>query len=91
MAYLISYVALLIVFGIIDAGWLNTMGKLLYRPALGDILLDDLRIAPAIVFYLAYPIGVVVFAVTLGLRAGSSSLRFSARCCSARSRTALTI
>jgi uncharacterized membrane protein len=76
MAYVISYVAVLIVFGIIDAGWLNTIGKLLYRPALGDILLDDLRIVPAIVFYLAYPIGVVVFAVTPGLRSDSLLVAF---------------
>ncbi len=71
MTYLVPYVAVLVVFGIIDAGWLNTMGKILYRPALGDILLDDLRIAPAILFYLAYPIGIVAFAVMPGLRSDS--------------------
>jgi uncharacterized membrane protein len=76
MTYLVAYVAVLVVFGIIDAGWLNTMGKLLYRPALGDILLDDLRIAPAIVFYLAYPVGVVAFAVMPGLRADSLLFAF---------------
>jgi uncharacterized membrane protein len=71
MTYLISYVAVLVVFGIIDAGWLNTMGKLLYRPTLDDILLDDLRIAPAVMFYLIYPVGVVAFAVLPGLHADS--------------------
>jgi uncharacterized membrane protein len=49
--------------------WLSTMGPLLYRPALGDILAQNLRIAPAIAFYLTYPIGVVVFAVLPALRA----------------------
>jgi uncharacterized membrane protein len=76
MIYLIAYVVVLVVFGIIDAGWLNTIGKLLYRPTLGDILLDDLRIAPAIVFYLVYPIGVVVFAVMPGLHADSAITAF---------------
>jgi uncharacterized membrane protein len=76
MTYLIPYVAVLVVFGIIDAAWLNTMGKLLYRPTLGDILLDDLRIAPAMVFYFAYPIGVVAFAVMPGLHSDSLVVAF---------------
>jgi uncharacterized membrane protein len=78
MTFLVPYVAALIVFGIIDAGWLNTIGKLLYRPALGDVLLDGLRVGPAIVFYFAYPIGIVVFAVMPALRANSLPLAF---CC----------
>jgi uncharacterized membrane protein len=69
MSYAIAYVVVLIVFGAIDAVWLSTMGPLLYRPALGDILAPALRIAPAIAFYLIYPIGVVVFAVLPALRA----------------------
>jgi uncharacterized membrane protein len=69
MSYAIAYVVVLIVFGAIDAVWLSTMGPLLYRPALGDILAQNLRIAPAIAFYLTYPIGVVVFAVLPALRA----------------------
>jgi uncharacterized membrane protein len=69
MSYAIAYVAVLVVFAAIDAVWLSTMGPLLYRPALGDILAQNLRIAPAIAFYLTYPIGVVVFAVLPALRA----------------------
>jgi uncharacterized membrane protein len=77
MTYLVPYVAVLVIFGIIDAAWLNSMGKLLYRPALADILLEDLRVAPAILFYLAYPIGIVVFAVMPGLRQGSLTIAFA--------------
>ena len=69
MSALIAYVAVLIVFGAIDAVWLTTMGPVLYRPVLGDILEPSLRVAPAIAFYLMFPIGVVVFAVVPGLRA----------------------
>jgi uncharacterized membrane protein len=69
MSALIAYVAVLIVFGAIDAVWLTTMGPVLYRPVLGDILEPSLRVAPAIAFYLMFPIGVVVFAVLPGLRA----------------------
>ena len=71
MSYVIAYVAVLIVFGTIDAVWLTTMGAILYRPALGDILLQNLRVVPAIAFYLIFPIGIVVFAVLPGLRAHS--------------------
>ena len=35
----------------------------------GDILAPTLRVAPAIAFYLMYPVGIVVFAVLPGLRA----------------------
>ena len=71
MTYVVAYLAVLIVFGTIDAVWLSTMGPLLYRPALGDILAPALRVAPAIAFYLLYPVGIVVFAVLPGLRAQS--------------------
>jgi uncharacterized membrane protein len=39
------------------------MGNRLYKLILGDILADHLRIAPTIVFYLAYPLDIVIFAV----------------------------
>lgn len=72
MPYIVSYVAALIVFGILDAIWLTTMASRLYRPALGNILLDKLRFAPALVFYFLYPIGLVVFAAMPALSSGSA-------------------
>jgi uncharacterized membrane protein len=77
MSTIAAYVAVLIVFGAIDAVWLSTMGPLLYRPVLADILLPSLRAAPAIVFYLIYPIGIVVFAVLPGARAQSLPTAFT--------------
>ncbi|MGB6536679.1 MAG: DUF2177 family protein [Xanthobacteraceae bacterium] len=73
MSYLIAYISVLVVFGGADACWLRIMGPLIYRPALGEILAPSLRVAPAIAFYLGYPVGVVVFAVIPGLRAGMAS------------------
>jgi uncharacterized membrane protein len=72
MAYVTGYITALIVFGAVDALWLSLMGPALYRPTLGDILLTDLRVAPAIAFYAIYPIGLLVFAVMPGLRSGSA-------------------
>ena len=48
MTYLVAYLSALVVFGIVDAAWLTTMGNLLYRPLLGDLLAPSVRIAPAI-------------------------------------------
>ena len=63
MPYLIGYIAVLIPFAAVDAIWLSLMGPRLYKPTLGDILLTDLRIGPAIAFYLIYPVGLLAFAV----------------------------
>jgi uncharacterized membrane protein len=71
MVYLVGYIVALISFGVIDALWLSVMGPLLYRPTLGDILLVELRIAPAIAFYLVYPLGVLVLAVLPALKSNS--------------------
>jgi uncharacterized membrane protein len=71
MVYLVGYVVALVVFGAIDALWLSVMGPWLYRPTLGDILLAELRIGPAIAFYLVYPIGLLVLAVLPALKSGS--------------------
>jgi uncharacterized membrane protein len=74
MNYVIAYVASLIVFGVLDAIWLTTMASRLYRPALGEILLDNLRFTPALAFYFLYPIGLVVFAAMPAFKAGSASV-----------------
>ena len=71
MQFIAAYMTVLIVFGVMDASWLSAMGNALYRPALGDILLSNLRVGPAIAFYATFPIGVVVFAVLPALRSGS--------------------
>jgi uncharacterized membrane protein len=76
MSYLVAYIGVLIVFGAIDAAWLMTMGPLLYRPVLAEILAPSLRVTPAIIFYLMYPAGVVIFAVAPALRSGSIGSAF---------------
>ena len=67
-----AYVAAVVLFAAIDMAWLTTMGAALYRSTLGDILLPTVHIPPAIAFYLLFPLGIVVFAVMPGLRAGSA-------------------
>ena len=76
MPYLIAYVAVLVVFGAIDACWLTFVGPIVYRPTLADILAPAVRIGPAIAFYLGYPIGIVMFGVLPGLRAEAGTSAF---------------
>lgn len=70
-AYVLVYVCILVVFIVLDAIWLSKAGQALYRPVLGDILADKVRVAPAVAFYLIYPLGVEIFAVLPALRANS--------------------
>jgi uncharacterized membrane protein len=73
VTYLVAYLSALVVFGLVDAGWLSTMGNVLYRPLLGDLLAPTVRIAPAIAFYLLYPVGITVFAALPAFKSGSLS------------------
>ena len=71
MTYAVSYLAPLLVFIAMDAVWLSSTGNSVYRPTLGDIMLPNANIPPAVVFYLLYPIGLAVFAVSPALKEGS--------------------
>lgn len=69
-AYAAAYLASLVVFLGADAVWLGTMVSRLYRPQLGALLSERPRWAPAALFYLAYPAGVVALAIDPALTAG---------------------
>jgi uncharacterized membrane protein len=71
MSYAIGYVAALAAFLVADMVWLGTMVSRIYRPALGDLLATGVNLPPALVFYLVYPIGLVIFAVLPGLKSAS--------------------
>lgn len=71
MIYPYAYLSTLLVFLLCDMAWLGTMASRLYRPTLGDILLADVNLPPAVAFYLIYPAGLVIFAVLPGLKSES--------------------
>ena len=73
MANIVAYIVALLVFLGADFVWLGTMARRLYKPTLGDILLAKASLPPTIVFYLAYPLGLVLFAINPALKAGSMS------------------
>jgi uncharacterized membrane protein len=69
--YAIAYLTTLVVFLAVDFVWLSSMANVLYKPILKDILEPNFRLAPAIVFYLLFPMGLVIFGVAAGIRSGN--------------------
>lgn len=67
---LITIPATAVVLLVLDSIWLTTMAPILYRPNLGDTLLDTFRLVPAIAFYLTYLFGILYFAIQPSLGSG---------------------
>ena len=53
----------------IDALWLGVVARDLYQHEMGSLMADQPRWAAAAAFYLAYPVGLVIFAVRPALEA----------------------
>ena len=58
-----AYGITLVVFLGCDSVWLGIMGQALYKPILGDILLPTFKPVPALLFYVLYLAGIMIFAV----------------------------
>lgn len=68
--HIIAWASTALVFVALDAFWLSTMQGF-YRRALGELMLEQgFRPAPAIIFYLIFISGIVVFAVAPALAGG---------------------
>ena len=65
-----AYVCTAVVFLLLDGAFLAVVGPRLYKPEIGPILADKLRLAPAVAFYLLYVAGLVYFCVRQGLADG---------------------
>jgi uncharacterized membrane protein len=59
--YVILYIATLLVIAPLDALWLGVIARGFFKAQLGDIL-GDLKVLPAVLFYLMYVAGILVFA-----------------------------
>ncbi|MBG0509315.1 DUF2177 family protein [Agrobacterium sp. MOPV5] len=68
--YFAAYLFTLVAFLVIDFIWLSTMASRLYRPAIGDLLVENFRLAPAVVFYLIYAAGLTFLAVRPAFQTG---------------------
>jgi uncharacterized membrane protein len=61
--YFIAYLATAVAMLGLDSIWLSLTADTLYRPILGDLMVDHFRIGPAVGFYALYLCGVLFFAV----------------------------
>jgi len=68
------YVVSLIAFLVIDTVWLRLMYPTFYRSRLGFIMAPDLKLTAALVFYLLFVAGLLVFVIVPGLAAGPSGM-----------------
>ncbi|QQS21875.1 DUF2177 family protein [Candidatus Saccharibacteria bacterium] len=59
------------VMGLLDFVWLGYIAKRLYYSEMGNILLEKFNMVPALLFYVIYVIGVVVFVINPALAKGS--------------------
>jgi len=66
----IAYFSTAVVFVLMDGVFLSLVGSKLYRPDIGVLLTDKVRLAPALAFYLLYIAGLIYFAVRPSLAAG---------------------
>lgn len=59
------------IMGILDFIWLGFVAKKLYYGEMGKILLEKPNMLPALLFYVIYVVGVVVFVITPAVDKGS--------------------
>lgn len=71
METIIAIVSAAIIMGVLDFIWLGVVAKKIYYDEMGSILLKKPNMAPAVLFYAIYVIGVVVFVVLPSLATGT--------------------
>ena len=57
------YIITLVIFLAIDMLWLGIISKNFYRTQLGSLLREQFNLAPALLFYLLYIVGLLVFVI----------------------------
>jgi uncharacterized membrane protein len=65
--HLVAWAATFLVMLVIDGLWLGVIAKGLYQQGMGHLMAPQPRLGFAALFYLLYPVGLVIFAVLPGL------------------------
>jgi uncharacterized membrane protein len=66
-AWAVTFAVLLV----IDMAWLGFVAKGMYQQGMGELMSPQPRLAFAALFYLLYPVGLLIFAVVPGVEAQS--------------------
>ena len=67
MELIISFIVAAVVMGVLDYVWLGYVGKKLYYREMGNLLLKKPNMLAALLFYVIYVVGTVVFVVVPAL------------------------
>ncbi len=67
MKYASAYGIALVIFLVMDAVWLGIVARGFYMARIGDLILDQPRWGVAAVFYAIYIVGLVYFAISVGM------------------------
>jgi uncharacterized membrane protein len=70
MRWIVMYLAIAVPLLIADGVWLGLVAKRFYREALGPLMAPQIKLLPAVLFYLGYPVGLVIFALMPALAGG---------------------
>ena len=68
--YLASYAAALVTLLVIDLLWIGVIARPLYQAGIGHLMAAQPNLAAALVFYLLFPLGLLLFAVLPSAGAG---------------------
>lgn len=68
--YLVAYLAAAAVMAVLDLAWLSYAAKAFFELAVGALLAEKTDTAAAILFYVLYVGGIMLFAVSPALRGG---------------------
>lgn len=71
ITHAVAYIATAVIFLGLDALWLGVVAQTAYRRWIGHLMADDINMMAAFWFYLAYVVGLIIFAVSPALRDGA--------------------
>ncbi len=63
MDFIVQYALVAGIFVAIDAVWLTVVAKKFYQDQIGGLLRPKAKLLPAVIFYLLYVFGIVIFAL----------------------------
>ena len=69
MKYIYLYLITFVIFLAIDFIWLNFVAKNLYATRIGHLLAEKPNLIPALIFYLIFVVGIIIFAIIPGYEA----------------------
>lgn len=73
MKYIILYILTFLSFLAVDMVWLLVIAKDFYAKQIGHLMAEKALLLPALIFYLLFVVGVLIFAVVPGYNAQSLS------------------